>query len=45
MLENRDALSTADKRVIIVLEPLGNGKIKVTSNTWDKEIVIWPIRR
>jgi hypothetical protein len=39
MLENRETLSTADKSVTIVLDPLGGGKIKVIS-TWDKEIMI-----
>ena len=40
MRENRETLSTTDKSTAVVLEPIGDGKIRVRTSTWDQEAVI-----
>ena len=37
---SRDVLATVDKPLTIVLEPLGDGKIRVRTSSWDQEVVI-----
>ena len=40
MLDSRDVLATVDKLLTVVLEPIGNGKIRVRTSSWDQEAVI-----
>jgi len=40
VLDSRDVLATVDKLLTVVLEPIGNGKIRVRTNSWDQEAVI-----
>ena len=40
----RDVLATVDKPLTVVLEPLGDGKIRVRTSSWDQEQSSWPIR-
>ena len=34
-MENRDTLLSADKSTAVTLEPIGDGKIRVRTSTWD----------
>ena len=38
--ENRETLLSADKSTAVILEPIGEGKIRVRTSTWDQEVVI-----
>jgi hypothetical protein len=38
-MDSRDALATVDKPLTIVLEPLGEGKIRVRTSSWVQEVV------
>jgi hypothetical protein len=38
-MDSRDVLATVDKP-LTVLEPLGEGKIRVRTSSWDQEVVI-----
>ena len=40
MRENRETLLSADKSTAVILEPIGEGKIRVRTSTWDQEVVI-----
>jgi hypothetical protein len=40
VLDFRDVLATVDKPLTVVLEPLGEGKIRVRTGSWDQEVVI-----
>jgi hypothetical protein len=44
-MDSRDVLATVDRPLTIVLEPLGDGKIRVRTSSWDQEVVILAIRR
>ena len=39
-MDSRDVLATVDKPLTVVLEPLGEGKIRVRTSSWDQEAVI-----
>jgi hypothetical protein len=39
-MDSRDVLATVDKLLTIVLEPVGEGKIRVRTSSWDQEVVI-----
>jgi hypothetical protein len=39
-MDSRDVLATVDKPLTTVLEPLGEGKIRVRTSSWDQEQVI-----
>ena len=39
-MDSRDVLATVDKPLTVVLEPLGEGKIRVRTRSWDQEVVI-----
>jgi hypothetical protein len=39
-MDSRDVLATVDKPLTMVLEPLGDGKIRVRTSSWDQEHVI-----
>jgi hypothetical protein len=38
--ENRETLLSADRATAVTLEPIGAGKIRVRTSTWDQEVVI-----
>jgi hypothetical protein len=40
-METRDVLLKADK-VVLVIERISDGKIRVTTSSWDDAKVIWP---
>ena len=40
MRENRETLLSTDKTTAVILEPIGDGKIRVRTSTWDQEAVI-----
>jgi hypothetical protein len=40
MVDSRVVLATVDKPLTVVLEPLGGGKIRVRTGSWDQEVVI-----
>jgi hypothetical protein len=40
VLDSRDVLATVDKLLTVVLEPIGDGKIRVRTSSWDQEVVI-----
>jgi hypothetical protein len=40
-MEARDVLLKADK-VVLVIERISDGKIRVTTTSWDDAKVIWP---
>ena len=40
MRENRETLLSTDKSTAVILEPIGEGKIRVRTSTWDQEVVI-----
>jgi hypothetical protein len=40
-METREVLLKADK-VSVVFERIADGKIRVTTNSWDDAVVIWP---
>jgi hypothetical protein len=38
--ENRETLLSTDRATAVTLEPIGEGKIRVRTSTWDQEAVI-----
>ena len=40
MRENRETLLSTDRPTAVTLEPIGEGKIRVRTSTWDQEAVI-----
>jgi hypothetical protein len=38
--ENRETLLSTDESTAVILEPIGEGKIRVRTSTWDQEVVI-----
>ena len=38
---SRDVLATVDKPLTVVLEPLGDGKIRIRTSSWDQGVVIF----
>ena len=40
MRENRETLLSTDRATAVTLEPIGEGKIRVRTSTWDQEAVI-----
>ena len=39
-INSRDTLLSTDRSTAITLEPIGDGKIRVRTSTWDQEVVI-----
>jgi hypothetical protein len=38
-MDSRDVLATVDKPLTVVLEPLGEGKIRVRTRSWDQVVI------
>jgi len=38
--ETRDTLLSTDRATAVTLDPIGDGKIRVRTSTWDQEVVI-----
>ena len=42
--DSRDTLLSTDKATAVTLDPIGDGKIRVRTSSWDQEQSSWPIR-
>ena len=38
--DSRDTLLSTDKATAVTFEPVGEGKVRVRTSTWDQEVVI-----
>ena len=39
-MDSRDTLLSTDRATAVPLEPIGDGKIRVRTSTWDQDVVI-----